>query len=291
MPVVNMAIPLATFLLLTAVGLDLTAADFASVRRQPRIVAIGLFAPLLVLPVVALALVGVSGAPRSLATGLLLIAACPIGGISNTYSYLARAATALSVSLTGLSCLLAGLTIPLLTRLFQSVLGWPLGFDAPLGLLVLQVVVALVLPVCLGMGIRRLWPGFARRRRGAVRRAAFVVLTLLIVLIVLTHVDEFLNGLARTVPLAAAFISVSFAVGWASAVAGRAGRRERFTLAAEFATRNVAVATTIAVTLLRRSDFAVLAVTYFITEIPLMLLAIGVFRLSFGVSTPPTIDV
>ena len=62
-------------------------------------------------------------------------------------------------------------------------------------------------------------------------------------------------------------------------------------VARTIATRNVAVATTIAVTLLRRSDFAVLAVTYFITEIPLMLLAIGVFRLSFGVSTPPAIDV
>ena len=40
---------------------------------------------------------------RSGAGGLLLVAVCPIGGISNTYSYLARAATALSVSLTGLS--------------------------------------------------------------------------------------------------------------------------------------------------------------------------------------------
>ncbi len=51
----------------------------------------------------------------------------------------------------------------------------------------------------------------------------------------------------------------------------------RFTVAAEFATRNVAVATTVAVTLLHRTDFAVFAVTYFITEVPLMRIAIGVF--------------
>jgi BASS family bile acid:Na+ symporter len=206
------------------------------------------------------------------------VAVCPIGGISNTYSYLARAATALSVSLTGLSCLLAGLTVPLLTRLLEAVLGWPLGFDAPLGVLVMQLVGMLGIPVALGMVIRNRWPRFAGQHRGVIRRAAFGVLALLIVVIIWTQLDAFLGGLTGTVPLAATFITLSFAVGWVAAVIGQAGRRDRFTLAAEFATRNVAVATAIAVTLLNRPGFAVFAVTYFITELPLALIAIGVFR-------------
>jgi ACR3 family arsenite efflux pump ArsB len=80
------------------------------------------------------------------------------------------------------------------------------------------------------------------------------------------------------VPLAGAFVAVSFAIGWMAAMAGRADRRVRFTLAVEFATRNVAIATAVAVTLLQRVDFAVFATTYFLVELPLMLTAVAVFR-------------
>lgn len=276
--VVDVATPLCTFLLLTAVGLDLRTGDFVAVRRMPRILAIGLFAPMVALPFVALALIRVFDVPPAQAAGLLLVTACPIGGISNTYSYLARAATALSVTLTGLSCALAGITIPLLTRLFEALLGWPLAFDAPLGALLLRMVAMLGIPVGLGMVIRHKWPRFADERRGSFQRAAFGVLALLIVVIISSEFGVFLSGLTRLVPLSAAFVALSFATGWLAATAGRASRQARFTLAAEFATRNVAVATAIAVTVLGRPEFAVFAATYFLTELPLMLGAACLYR-------------
>jgi BASS family bile acid:Na+ symporter len=276
--VVDVAVPLITLLLLAAVGLDLTIRDFAAVRRQPRILAIGLLAPVATLPLVAIVSMAVFDPPPVIVSSLLLLVACPIGGISNTYSYLARASTALSVTLTGLSCLLAGITIPLLTWMFEVTIGRPLGFRVPPGVLMLQLVAMLGVPVGLGMGIRRRWPRFADERRAAIQRAGFVVLAMLIVFVIWSEAEAFLGGLTQMVPLAAAFITCSFAVGWAAGVIGRASHRDRFTLAAEFATRNVAVATAIAVTLLERTDFAVFAATYFVTELPLMLIAVGVFR-------------
>jgi BASS family bile acid:Na+ symporter len=278
--VVDVAIPVITFLLLTAVGLDLAREDFRRVRRQPRILAIGLLAPLVALPLVALALIRAFAPPPAVEAGLLLLAVCPIGGISNTYSYLARAATALSVTLTALSCLFAVATVPLLTRLFETVLGRRLGFDVTPGLLLIQLVFMLAVPVGLGMGIRSRWPGFAAAHRLAIQRLGFGALGLLVIFVTWVELDAFLAGLARTVPLSAAFVAVSFVIGWVAAVAGRARRRVRFTLAAEFATRNVAIATAVAVTLLQRVDFAVFATTYFLVELPLMLTAVAVFRSS-----------
>jgi bile acid:Na+ symporter, BASS family len=278
--VLDVAIPLITFLLLTAVGLDLTIRDLAAVRGQARLIAIGLLAPLAALPFVALASIAIVDPPPVMASSLLLLAACPIGGISNTYSYLARASTALSVTLTGLSCLLGLITIPLLTRMFELALGRPLGFHAPPGVLMLQAGAMLGAPVGLGMGFRRLWPGFAEERRNMVRAAGFVLLALLIVFVIWNQAEVFLRGLPRMVPLAAMFIACSFAAGWVAGLVGRANQRDRFTLAAEFSTRNVAVATAIAVTLLDRPEFAVCATTYFITEVPLMLIATRVFRVT-----------
>jgi ACR3 family arsenite efflux pump ArsB len=55
-------------------------------------------------------------------------------------------------------------------------------------------------------------------------------------------------------------------------------RHDRFTFAAEFGTRNLGVAMAVAVTLLGRVEFARFAYTYFLAEIPLMLVAIAMFR-------------
>jgi len=276
--VVTLAIPAITFLLLTAVGLGLRVEEFARVRRTPRLLALGLLAPLLVLPLVALALTLWFRPDPATEAGLLLIAVCPIGGISNTYSFLARASVALSVTLTAASCLLAVATIPLLTRVFEYLLHRPLRFDAPASVLVLQLLLMLALPVGIGMAARRRWPDLADRHGPAISRIGFAALALLVVFVIAAQFDQFVAGLRSAVPMSASFVVIAFAVGWLSATAARAAPADRFTLAAEFATRNVAVATAIAVTVLGRVEFAVFATTYFLTELPLMLAASAVHR-------------
>ena len=170
---VDLAVPAITVLVMLAVGLDLAPTDFARVRRQPRVVAAGLVGPLLVLPPLALLLVVVFAPSSDLQAGLLLIAACPIGGISTTYSYLAGASTALSISLTAISSLLAVATIPLLGRVFGAVLGQPLGLTAPLPLIVAQLLLLLALPVSLGMWVRFRRPALAIRGQRYLKAVGF----------------------------------------------------------------------------------------------------------------------
>jgi len=277
MTVIDIALPIITFMALTAVGLDLTPAHFHQVRRQTLTLVAGLAAPVFLLPILALGLLRVFEPAPHVAAGLLLVAASPIGGISNTYSYLARASTALSVTLTTLSAALAFVTIPAVSWGFERALGQPMGFAAP-AMLPVQLLLMVLLPVMTGMWIRRRWPGVAEERRPAIQRAAFVVLALLLALIIGSDVDQFASGLSGTVPLAVAFVVLSFGVGWLVAATVRAPLPDRFTLAAEFATRNVAIATAIAVTLLGQASFAFFGATYFLTELPLMLVAIVIYR-------------
>ena len=82
--------------------------------------ATGLIAPVVILPGLALLLIACFVPPAHVAAGLLLVAACPIGGISNTYSYLAQASTALAVALTTLSSAAAAITIPVISRASKS---------------------------------------------------------------------------------------------------------------------------------------------------------------------------
>ena len=271
-------VPAITFLLLTVVGLGLTRSDFSRLRQEPGVVAAGLLGPLVLLPPLALGLTWLFRAPEEITAGVLLIASCPIGGISNTWSYLARASTALSVTLTGLSCLFAGATMPLLGRTFELATGRPLDLDAPVGLLFARLLLMLALPVLLGMWLRGRWPAFGERHRPALQRAAFAGVGVLLLIPFIDDPDAFVAGLSTTVPLAAAFVVGSMGVGLATAAFVTRDVRNRFTLSTEFGTRNVAVATYIAVTVLGRVEFARFAATYFLTEVPLMLAAVALFR-------------
>lgn len=275
---IDLAVPLITFVVLLTVGLDLTLAEFRRVRGQPRVVAAGLLGPLLTLPLLAWGLILVFSPPPAVQTGLLLIAACPIGGISNVYSHLAGASPALSVVLTGASGLLAVVSIPLLDRAFGLVLGQSLGLNAPVTLLVAQLLAMLALPIGVGMWLRHRCPVWVTRLHGRLRRLGFAGLAALVTLIVSSDAAALTRDLHATVPLAATFVAMSFGVGWLMAAGVESNRADRFTVASEFATRNVAVATVVAVSLAGRLEFALFATTYLLTEIPLMLGAIWTFR-------------
>jgi bile acid:Na+ symporter, BASS family len=277
-PVLDVAVPAVTFLVMTIVGLDLSRPDFERVRARPRILVAGLLGPFLLLPPIALAALALVPMPEEIRAGLLLLAVCPVGGISNTYNYLARASTALSVTLTAVSCLLAVVTMPLLTRLFEAVLGRPFGFRAPVGPLAAQILGMLVLPVAVGMTLRARAPGFASRHETAFRRAAFAGVVLIIGFVLWSEWSRFLANLAASAGAAALFVLLAMGAGFLVALGAGADRRERFTLSVEFATRNTAIAAAVAITLLGDTRFAVFATTYFFTEAVPLLAAVAAFR-------------
>jgi BASS family bile acid:Na+ symporter len=275
---IQFVVPAINFMLLVAVGLDLSPADFARVRQRPLLVLSGVFAPILVLPPVVLALTALFHTSPEVSAGLLLVAACPIGGISNAYSYLARASPALSVTLTGLSCLFASLTIPAVGHALELASGRPLDLTPPLPVLFVQLLLLLAVPVALGMWIKRRLPDLAVRYRPVLQQASFISIAVVLALIIADAPGAFLSGLLTTILPAAVFVIVSMAAGWIVGALITDDPRDCFTMAAEFGTRNITVAMAIAVTLLGRVDFARFATAYALTEVPLMVIAIALFR-------------
>jgi BASS family bile acid:Na+ symporter len=277
-PVLELAIPACAVLLMTVVGLDVSPADLRRVLSKPRLLVGGLLGPLVLLPPIALLVLWSVPMPAEIGAGMLLLAVCPVGGISNVYSYLARASTALSVTLTAASCVSAAVTMPLLTRGFELVLARPFGFRAPVGTLAAQVLGMLVLPVVLGMTLRARAPGFAARHEAGLRRFALSALALLLGFVLWSEWTRFVENVAVTAAASALFVLLALAAGAAVAQLAGADARERFTLSVEFATRNSAIATVVAITVLGDTRFAVFATTYFFTEAVLAGIAIVAFR-------------
>ena len=175
----------------------------------------GLLAPPLLLAPLALALVRLFHPPPEIAVGLLLVAMCPIGGISNTYSYLARASTGLSVTLTGLSCLLGVATIPAAGALFRVALDAASGFQPPMMRATIQAIALLGVPVAVGMSVRHRWPAWAEARRPLMQRVSIGGIAALLSAVILRDAHGFASQFASTAALAATFILVSMLLGWA----------------------------------------------------------------------------
>ena len=86
-------------------------------RKSIVAAAVGQF---VLLPVIGCLLVRCIDLQPAIARGVLLVAACPSGAMANVYTDLARANVALSVTLTGVSCLAAVLTTPLALAALQA---------------------------------------------------------------------------------------------------------------------------------------------------------------------------
>jgi BASS family bile acid:Na+ symporter len=272
--------PILSILLFVAVGLDMRAADFARFRRQPRLIGVGVIAPVFLLPPIAIALCEWAGLSGTVRLGLLLIAISPIGGFSTIYSYIANAAPALSVTLTLFSALAATVTIPVLGAVLnlESQTG---GLTPPVGSIVNYVLSTVVAPVGVGMGIRLMRPEWATRYRSLLNRLSVLGVIVLTLAIIADDPAAFVIAWHDAAAVVALFCVACFAVGAGTGVLLAKDPRDRFTIAAEFTARNAGVAMALALNVLGRIDLARYSILYLVLETPVLLLAAAVFRRYF----------
>lgn len=99
--------------LMFGIALDTKIEDFRRVARMPWAMAVGIVAQFLVLPAVTFALTLLLGVGPSIALGMILVACCPPGNISNILTHRAKGNVALSVSMTAISNALSVVIMPL----------------------------------------------------------------------------------------------------------------------------------------------------------------------------------
>jgi BASS family bile acid:Na+ symporter len=203
-PLAQAGVALALVLLMTSIALGLRIEDFTALSRQPRWFAAGLLAQVVGLPFVTWLVLRVIDIAPSLALGMLVVACCPGGAISNFLTWLARGNVAYSVSLTAASSALAAVLTPAsilfwthinppTAALLDSIHVSPLRF---LG----QTLLLLLLPLVAGMLLSVRAPGLARRARPWAARAG----TLLLLAVIAWGGWQFLPRLLPALPLLAA---------------------------------------------------------------------------------------
>lgn len=166
------------------IALEISMSDFRRLFKNPKPILVGVFSQFIALPAITFLMVIVVQPSPSIALGMLMVAACPGGNMSNFISHLARGNTALSVSLTAIATLLAVVMTPINLQFWGSIYE-PTAVilkDVAISPSEMIQLVALLLgvPLVLGMWVNHLKPKLARRLGKILKIASIAFFVVLI---------------------------------------------------------------------------------------------------------------
>lgn len=250
-------LPIALGIIMLGLGLSLTVADFKRVTQYPRAVTIALVCQMVVLPVVCFALVIVAGLDPVLCVGMMLLAASPGGATANLYSHLSKGDVALNITLTAINSILTLFTLPLIVNFslnyfMESGQYVPVQFAK-----IIEVFAIVLIPVSLGMLIKKRWPGFALKMDKPVKIASALILIALIVSVTVKEKQvliDYAGSLGLPVLL---FNILSMAVGYFIPQVLKVDKRQSVAIGMEIGIHNGTLAIYIALSVLGNSTMSV----------------------------------
>lgn len=168
-PIGQIGVALALMIVMFSVALGLRIDDFRFLLDKPLLFLGGVAAQVLVLPMVTYLLIIFIAPAPSIALGMIVVACCPGGAVSNLMTYLSRGNVAVSVALTATSSMLAAILTP------ASILFWSHAYvptstlleelDVSPFLFLAQTTFLLAVPLVLGMTVAAKAPEVAARIR------------------------------------------------------------------------------------------------------------------------------
>jgi len=187
------------------VALEIKLDHFKKILQNPRSVVIGSVSQFILLPFITFILVILlrKFLSPTMALGMILVAACPGGNISNFITSLAKGNVALSVSLTAIATLLAVFLTPLnfafwgnMAIKFYSHSGVnelvrPIEIDAVQ--MYKTVFILLGLPLILGIIVNTKFPSFTLKIVRPIKRFSILVFAAIVIIALAKNFDHFIG--------------------------------------------------------------------------------------------------
>lgn len=192
---------IALSLIMFGVALDIKLENFENLIKRPKPAIVGYISQTFLLPAFTFLLVLLINPTPTIALGMILVAACPGGNISNFISSVARGNVALAVSLTGISTLTALFFTPFNFALWGNLyikfynahsaaeLVRPLEIDKYQ--MFQTVFILLGIPVMLGLFVSRKYPKFADKIKKPFNRGSLFFFVVMVIAMLSANFKQF----------------------------------------------------------------------------------------------------
>jgi BASS family bile acid:Na+ symporter len=250
-------LPLALGIIMLGLGLSLTIADFTRVIKYPKAVFIGLICQMLILPFGAFFVATLLNLSPELAVGLMLLAASPGGPTANLFSHLSNGDVALNITLTALNSVLTLFSLPFIVGLsMDHFMGEALAIPMPFGKII-SVFAIVLIPVSIGMLIRRFKPTVSAILEKPVKIASAILLVLVIVATIMKDREVLGNYFEQIGIAALLFNLISLLGGYVIPRLFRIDNRQAIAIGMEIGIHNGTLAIFLALTVLNNSVMSI----------------------------------
>lgn len=233
---------LALALVMYGIALDIEVKQFRELFRTPKLILAGLLSQFILLPALTYLFVLWVQPPASIALGLFLVAACPGGNVSNFMSHLAKANTALSITLTAFATLLSVVMTPLnfqwYASLYEPSASLLRSISVEPGDLFKVVGLLLALPLALGLYTRYQFKSVAIRLEKILKPLSLLLFIVLVAIALVTNWDVFRKFATQFADLVIAHNTLAILLGFTTALVFRLDRYSRRSIAIETGIQN-----------------------------------------------------
>lgn len=256
-------LPISLFCIMFGMGLSLRPLDFKKIVKSPKVVAIGICAQMLLLPLTALFIAIALKLPPEIAVGLVIIALAPGGATSNMFTYLFKGDVSLSITLTAIVSLIAPFSIPIFAGLSMGYfMDSNTAFNIPVIKTIVQLLVITVIPVVLGMFVLSRWGSIAKKIEPIFKWLSILFLILIIVLIVLKNNANMVGYFSQAGLATLALNFTALISGYLLSKLAKLSHPQSITIGYEVGIQNGTLALVVAGTLIGNNVMMIPAVTY-----------------------------
>ena len=256
-------LPISLFCIMFGMGISLRPLDFKKIVKSPKVVAIGMSAQMLLLPLIAFIITIVLKLSPEIAVGLIIIALAPGGATSNMFTYLSKGDVSLSITLTAIVSLIAPFSIPILAGLSMDYfMGSNTAFNLPIVKTIVQLLVITVIPVVLGMFVLSRWENLAKKIEPILKWLSIIFLILVIVLIVIKNNANMIGYFSQAGLATLALNLTALILGYQLSKLAKLSHPQAVTIGFEVGIQNGTLALVVAGTLIGNDVMMIPAVTY-----------------------------
>ena len=236
--VLNIAIGIIMF----GVALGITLEDFKRLFKNPKIVFVGVLSQFILLPAATFVAILIIKPHPSFALGMMMIAACPGGNVSNFFSKMAGGNAALSVSLTAFATLICIFMTPFNLHFWGSLYEPTNAILQTVELnpydLFKLVLLILGIPLIAGMLIKHYHSVMAKKIEKVLKPLSMLVFVALIFIAFSQNLDIFMNYIHLVLFLVIFHNIFAFFIGYYTAKIFGLNKKDRKTIAMETGIQN-----------------------------------------------------
>lgn len=236
--VMNFALAIVMF----GVALGISIEDFKNLLKQPKLVLLGVLLQFILLPLVTFLFIIIIKPQASIALGMMMVAACPGGNISNFMTHLANGNTALSVSLTAFATFLAIFMTPFNFQFYGNLYEPTAELLktvelSPFELLKL-VLLILGVPLISGMAFRYKFPETAERLSKLLKPLSIILFIAIVIIAFYNNLDIFSNYIHYVLAIGISHNLIAILLGFTVAKIFKLSFKDQKTLAIETGIQN-----------------------------------------------------